>query len=132
MYNMANLSDFISKSKMLKSDPEQLKITVGIIKKCIIDLNNAKIKADNAWINYRSNVDDSMSKIIDEKKAEINKEYSLAIDDLERNSDVLDSIANIWKETEIELNTSSKNFEAMFNSVNKLFNIDDKSNNELK
>ncbi len=129
---MANLSDFISKRKMLKSDPEQLKITVGIIKKCIIDLNNAKNKANNAWINYRNNVDDSMSKIIDEKKVQVDKEYDLGMDNLEKDSDVLDSIANIWKETEIELNTSSKNFESMFKGVNKIFNIDNKDNNELK
>ncbi len=114
---MSILSDYISKSKLLKTDPEQLKMTVGIIKKCIIDLNNAKSKADSAWNNYRSNVDDSMSKIIDEKKAEINNGYAKAIEELEKNSDVLDSISNIWKETEIELNKSSKSFEAMFDSV---------------
>ncbi len=114
---MENFNDSFSNNRSIKTDPEQLKMTVAIIRKCIMDLNNAKKRADEAWINYKNNVNDTMAATIDEKHIMVDDNYKKAIEKLEESANALDSVSNIWKDTEITLKHSTKDLEDFITSI---------------
>lgn len=118
-------------------DPEQLKIIVNVIKKCVIDLSGAKQKADAAWNDCRTSLGENVTKDIDERKHANDKKFKKAISEVENSTNVLSTVANIWKDTENEIMSSSKDFEEIVNKINnnlvqafgfKLFKTEDKQN----
>ena len=46
------------------------------------------------------------------------KKFNTAIEQLEHNADVLNTISNIWKDTETEIMSSSKEFDEIINIIN--------------
>ena len=105
-------------------DPEQLKIVVGIIKKCIFDLKSAKRIADDAWNKCKVSLEEEITKDIDEKKEIIRNNFDKTIEGLEKYANNLDSVSNIWKETEIEIMSTSKQVEQLLSGIkNGLFDV---------
>lgn len=118
------------KSKNITVDPEQLKIVVGIIKKCAFDLKNAKEKSDEAWNACKGSLGENITRDIDEKREINQKNFENALEKLERYADNLNSVSNIWKETETEIISSSKEMESSFigflNNLPDVFKKDNK------
>ena len=119
----------------LNVDPDELKAAVNIIKKCLIELKNAKEKADNAWEQCTPNIDKRYLSILNENKKMNQQNFNKAIEDLEYNANVLNSVADIWKESEQELSSSFKEFNMLFSSLTKAndairnISINDKNKN---
>ena len=99
-------------------DPEHLKIVVGVIKRCAMDLKNIKKKSDEAWADCRSSLGENVSKSVDIKRESDRKKFEKAIEQLEHNADVLNTVASIWKDTETEILSSSKEFDEIINKIN--------------
>lgn len=99
-------------------DPEQLKIVVGIIKRCILELSSAKTKADIAWKNCESTLGENIIKSVSERKQESDKKFKQAIEQLEKYANILDAVSNIWKDTETQIMSSSKEFDEIINKIN--------------
>ena len=119
----------------LNVDPDELKAAVNIIKKYLIELKNAKEKADNAWEQCSPNIDKRYLSILNENKKMNQQNFNKAIEDLEYNANVLNSVADIWKESEQELSSSFKEFNMLFSSLTKAndairnISINDKNKN---
>lgn len=110
-------------------DPEQLKITVQLIKKYSFDLQNAKKKADEAWNICKNSLGENITKDIDAKKNIIQKEFEKGIEDLEKYANQLNSVSDIWKETEIEIISRSKRVDEILSGIkNGLFDIFNSNN----
>ena len=100
-------------------DPEQLKIIVGIINKCSFDLKNAKEKADEAWASCKTSLSENVTKDIDDKKEIIKKDFEKALEELDEYALKLDSVSNIWKDTEMEILSTSKEVEQLLSGISK-------------
>lgn len=105
----------------MEIDPEQLKITVGIIKRCITDLQSAKGKADEAWELCRNSLNKEILNDIDEKRAVNNKLFDEGIENIELAANKLESVSNIWQETEKDIITSSKEIDGLLSEVQRRF-----------
>ena len=122
-------------TKNLNVDPDELKAAVSIIKKCLIELNNAKEKADKAWEQCSTNIDKKYLNLLNENKKINQQNFNKAIEDLEYNTNVLNSVADIWKESEQEISSSFKEFNMLFSNLTKAndaarnISIDDKNKN---
>lgn len=105
-------------SQNVSIDPEQLKIVVGIIKRCMIELSSAKTRADIAWKNCESTLGENVIKSVAERKQESDRKFKKAIEQLEKYSNILDTVSNIWKDTETQIMSSSKEFDEIINKIN--------------
>ena len=83
------------------------------------NLKNAKKNADCAWEQCETSLGKQMTNDIRERKVMINKKFESAIVELEHEADKLDSISNIWNETEEEIMTSSKSLDGILSDLNK-------------
>ncbi len=99
-------------------DPEQLKITVGIIKKNLLELDKAKKKADDAWENCKATLSENVTKSLEDKKISNDKRFIIAKEQLEEYANTLDSVSNIWKDTENEIISSSQELEETISNIN--------------
>lgn len=115
-----------STNNNISIDPEELKIVVGQIKKSIFDLKSAKEKADDAWNLSRDSLKDVIVKDIDLKRETVKTTFDRAIENLEMYSNKLDSVSNIWKDTETEIMSTSKKVEQILNSIKTGFDSFDK------
>ena len=107
----------------IKADPDELKAAVSIIKKCLIELKNSKERADNAWEQCSPNIDKKYINLINENKKINNKNFNKAIEDLEYYANSLNSIADVWKDSEREIESSFIEFESLFSNLTKASNI---------
>ncbi len=114
----------------LNVNPEELQNLINTLKKSVIDLRNAKGKADDAWTRCEASLGQIFTKTINERKIKINESFNKAIEEIENSINVLNSVTNIWKDTEIEILKSSntiddyvldimKKISSTFNSSNK-------------
>ena len=103
----------------LTIDAEKLKMLSGVIKKTINDLKTAKKNADDAWDKCNASLGTGITVDINERKQMINKEFDKAIAELETDAETLESVANIWNDTEVEIMTSSKSLDDIFIDLNK-------------
>ena len=100
-------------------DPEQLKIVVGIIRKNINELKSAKEKEDNAWEACKSSINENIMNEINTQKQTNMKSFERGIEKLELYANKLESISNIWEDTENEIMSSSKEVEGLFANINR-------------
>ena len=103
----------------LKIDQERLKYIAGIIKRSIMNLKIAKKKADAAWIDCGDSLGRAITNDIDERKTVINDNYEKAMERLETEANALESIANIWNDTEVEIMSSSKNIDDIISNISR-------------
>ncbi len=103
-------------------DPEELKAAVSIMKKCLIEIRNAKEKADNAWEQCSPNIEKKYINLINENKKMNNKNFNKCIEDLDYYANSLNSIADIWKESEREIASSFVEFDNLFSNLTKASN----------
>lgn len=104
-------------SQNISVDPEELKIVVGQLRKYLEDLKIAKEKADNAWDACRDSLESSVTKDIELTRDNIKSVFNSGIQKLENSVDNLDSICNIWKDTEIEIMSTSKQVEELVSKL---------------
>lgn len=109
----------IVSNNSLDVDPEKLQNLVNIIKKSIIDLRNAKSKADDAWTNCEASLGNAFTKTINERKVKTTESFNNALTELENSSNVLNSVTCIWKETEQEILKSSNSINDFILDVSK-------------
>jgi hypothetical protein len=117
-----NNESMINGTQNFNVDPEQLKIIVGIIKKNLIELEKVKKRADDAWENCKLTLSENVTKSIEERKVSNDKKFITAKEQLEGYSNTLDSVSNIWKDTETEIMSSAKEFEQTISHINSDIN----------
>lgn len=100
-------------------NPDELKNAANVIKQCLIDLKKAKSEADIAWENCNMSMGENIISKMNENKEYNDKKFEDAIAKLETKAISLDSISNIWKDSEIEIMSSYKQFDELFATVNK-------------
>jgi hypothetical protein len=112
-------------------NPEDLKETANTIRKCIIDLKDAKKLADSAWEDCLGSISmgEQFINILNDNKMSNDKTFANAINKLETRANSLESISNIWKDSETEIMASVKSFNDMFSLISK--KISDISNNRI-
>ncbi len=109
-------------------NPEELKNSANTIRKSLIDLKAAKKLADAAWEDCMSSMSmgEQYLNMLNDSKIENDNVFSSAIDKLEMKANSLDSIANIWKESEIEIMSSYKQFSSSLGVLGrKIFEFKD-------
>lgn len=104
-------------SQNISVDPEELKIVVGELRKYLEDLKIAKEKADNAWEVCRDSLESNVTKDIDSTRDNIKSVFDSAVQKLENRIDSLESISNIWKDTEVEIMSTSKLVEELVSKL---------------
>ena len=126
-----NDNNFFTNSKIQYVDQEQLKILAGTIRKYINDLNNIKTNADAIWEQSSTYLEDNALKGINTVKSDNNKKYSKSIEELNEYANKIDTVANIWEDTENEIKSSSKKLESFFDDIGKTMRsaIDSAKNN---
>ncbi len=111
----------IVSNNSLDVDPDQLQNLVNTIKKSIIDLKNAKSKADEAWTSCEASLGNTFTKTINERKIKTNESFNHALTELENSANILNSVTSIWKETETEILKSSNSIDDfILNVSNKI------------
>lgn len=114
------MNDFFNtNSKIMTVDEEQLKITSGIIKNYSNELLRIKKNADSLWEQCSIYIDDSVLNNINTVKETNNKKFDSAISELNEYSNKMNSIANIWKDTETEIKASTKKLDSLFSNIQK-------------
>ena len=114
-----NFDNTYTNSKVQYIDQEQLKILAGTIRKYIIDLNRIKNKADSLWEQCSTNLDSEALEGINIVKSENQTKYNYSIDELNNYADRIESVANIWDDTEKEIKTSSVKLGSIFDDIGK-------------
>lgn len=109
----------IVSNNSLEVDPDQLQNFVNTINKSIIDLRNAKSKADEAWTRCEASLGTAFTKTINERKIKTNESFNNALSELENSANVLNSVSSIWKETETEILKSSNSIDDFILNVSK-------------
>lgn len=109
----------IVSNNSLEVDPDQLQNFVNTINKSIIDLRNAKSKADEAWTRCEASLGTTFTKTINERKIKTNESFNNALSELENSANVLNSVSSIWKETETEILKSSNSIDDFILNVSK-------------
>ena len=115
-------------SKIITSiDQEQVKAIAGTLRRYSADLDNIKNEADIVWTNCETYLDSSIVASIRTVKEINRKRYMTAIEELNNYVNKLETIVNIWKDTEDEIKTSSIKLENIFSEIGKaLSSIDNK------
>ena len=106
-------------SKIQYIDQQQLKILAGTIRKFVVELNNIKKKSDIVWEQCSVYLEDNTIKSINTVKSDNTIKFSKAIEELNTYANKIESIANIWEDTENEIKISSKNLESLFDDIGK-------------
>ena len=119
--------NLFSKSNLMYIDEEQLKEVSGYLRKYSSDLTKIKKHFNEVWEQCSTLLDDNTIKNINSLKDINDKKYSKAMEELETYANKIDTVANIWQDTNIQIKNSSKNLESMFIDISK--SIDIKSNN---
>lgn len=109
----------IVSNNSLEVDPDQLQNFVNTINKSVIDLRNAKSKADEAWTRCEASLGTAFTKTINERKIKTNESFNNALSELENSANVLNSVSSIWKETETEILKSSNSIDDFILNVSK-------------
>ena len=96
-------------------NPEELKNSANTIRKCLQDLKDAKKLADNAWEDCMSSMSmgEQYINILNDNKMENDNTFTSAMDKLETKTNSLDSIDNIWKDSEVEIMSSYKQYSGL-------------------
>ena len=116
---MNNETKEFTNSKIQYIDQQQLKILAGTIRKFIIELKTIKKKSDIVWEQCSAYLEDNTIKNINSVKSDNAIKFAAAIEDLNNYANKIESIANIWEDTENEIKTSSKNLESLFDDIGK-------------
>jgi hypothetical protein len=106
-------------SKVQYIDQEQLKILAGTIRKYVNDLSKIKSKADIVWDQCSAYLDESALESINSVKSDNYKKYTSSMDELNNYANRVESVANIWDDTEKEIKTSSRKLESFFDDIGK-------------
>ena len=110
-------------NQSISVNPEDLKEAANAIRKNAIELKEAKKLANSAWEDCNVSLSENFLKMINENKRENDKKFDKAIEELNSRADSLDAIANIWKDSEIEIMASMKNFNEVFEAAYKLKDV---------
>ena len=115
-------------SKVVTSiDQEQVKAIAGTLRKYSADLDTIKNEADMIWTNCETYLDSSIVASIRTVKGINKKRYMAAIEELNNYINKLETVVNIWKDTEDEIKASSIKLENIFSDIGKaLSSIDNK------
>lgn len=116
---MFNFKDFSTNSNNIAVDEEQLKNLSGIMIKYANDLDRIKKQASVIWEQCSVYLDDSVIENINQVKEYNEKKYAKAMDELNNYANKMETVANIWKDTEAEIKMSSKKLESLFSDINK-------------
>ena len=116
-----NFNNTYTNSKVQYIDQEQLKILAGNIRSYIVDLNKIKSNADALWEQCSNNLDASALEGINVVKSENQVKFNTSIEELNNFADRLDSVANIWDDTEKEIKSSSIKLGSIFDDISKTF-----------
>lgn len=100
-------------------DEEQLRVFVGMIKQYAVELNSIKQKNDLIWEQCGKYLGESITSNINIAREYNSKRFKTAIDELDNYANKIESISNIWKDTEIEIKSSSKSLESMFADIER-------------
>ena len=114
---MNNNIEDMPKTSMI--DQEQIKMISGSIKKHSADLEKIKNKADLIWERCETYLDNNIINSIDTVKEINRKRYNVAIEELNNYANKIETIANIWRETEEQIKTSSVKLETLFSDISK-------------
>ena len=104
-------------------DEEQLKEVSGYLRKYSSDLTKIKKHFNEVWEQCSSLLDDNTIKNINSLKDINDKKYNKAMEELETYANKIDTVANIWQDTNIQIKNSSKNLESMFIDISKSIDI---------
>ena len=112
-------NNMYTNSQIQYIDQEQLKILSEAIRKYVSDLNQIKKKSDEIWEQCSGYLEEGTLQSIDLVKSNNFIKYSSSIEELNNYANKIDTIANIWDETEREIRSSSKKLESFFTDINK-------------
>ena len=119
MYEVNNMNN----NQNLTVNPEEIKAAAVSMKIYIKDLKDAKKTADLAWEECDISMGEDFINMINDNKLENDKKFNDAISKLESRANSLDSISNIWKESELEILASYKQLNEVFDSVSKASSV---------
>ena len=119
MYEVNNMNN----NQNLTVNPEEIKAAAVSMKIYIKDLKDAKKAADLAWEECDISMGEDFINMINDNKLENDKKFNDAISKLESRANSLDSISNIWKESELEILASYKQLNEVFDSVSKASSV---------
>ena len=109
----------LNRRQITTIDQEQIKMISGLIKKYSSDLETVRERADLLWESCETYLDPSIINSIDYVKNINKKRYSDAIEELNNYANKIESIANIWNETEQRIKSSSIELEKIFSEIGK-------------
>ena len=113
----------MNNNQNLTVNPEEIKAAAVSMKIYIKDLKDAKKAADLAWEECDISMGEDFINMINDNKLENDKKFNDAISKLESRANSLDSISNIWKESELEILASYKQLNEVFDSVSKASSV---------
>lgn len=106
-------------SKVQFIDQEQLKILAGTIRRYVNDLNKIKNKSDVLWEQCSAFLEEGTLDSINMVKSDNYSKYVSSIEELNNYANRIESVANIWDETEQEIKASSRTLESLFDDIGK-------------
>ena len=108
-------------SLIMEINQEQIKGITRDIRKYSADLDLVRKRADEIWKSCEMYLDDSVINSIQTVKDINRKRYNRAFEELEGYANRIESVANIWKETEDEIKASSIKLENIFSDIGRTF-----------
>jgi len=112
------MGDIMNNEIFIDENEEELKKIANNIRKYSNDLNIIKEKADQEWSDCSKFLDDTTNQNINMIKKINNKKYLSDIEKLDNYANKIDFVSNVLKDTEIEIRSSAKKFENLFEKIN--------------
>ena len=117
--------------KVLSMDETQVKMISEKIREYASELEDIRNHAELMWEKCSVFLDDNIMSSINSVKEGNKKKYKAAHDNLKSYADRIDSIANIWKDTEAEIKSSSVDLENLFAELGRtISSVIGKDNNQ--
>ena len=113
------MNNNIEASKPIAINQEQIKVIVGSLRKYAVDLEKVKSRADEIWEKCETYLDDNIINSIDTVKDINRKRYNSALEELNNYINKLETVANIWQDTEEQIKSSSIELENIFSEIGK-------------
>ena len=113
------MNNNIEASKPIAINQDQIKVIVGSLRKYAVDLEKVKSRADEIWEKCETYLDDNIINSIDTVKDINRKRYNSALEELNNYINKLETVANIWQDTEEQIKSSSIELENIFSEIGK-------------
>lgn len=111
----------IGEVKPVAINQEEVKLIVGSLRKYASDLEIVRKRADVIWERCEMFLDINIKNSIDTVKDINRKRYDKALEELNNYINKLETVANIWQNTEEEIKSSSIELENIFRDISNSF-----------